>query len=102
MSHAAIAIVTPMDVQARSWNGMSAASPVVTMTMRAAMPARIPIEPSSSHAGKYAPNSTNDGAPCVVQPPSEPERSIVATLRCFTGQVLAGRRATYCPQFTCL
>jgi hypothetical protein len=41
---------------------------VVTKRPRAAPLATRPISPQNSHAGKNAPNNSNDGAPAAVQP----------------------------------
>jgi len=37
--------------------------------LRAAIAPKIPITAHNIHAGKYAPNSTKDGAPCLAHPP---------------------------------
>src|SRR5580658_10332913 len=58
---------------------------MATMSTRASTAPRTPMSPQSIHAGKYAPNSENQGAPRTPQPTSEMavSRGMPIVRRCF-------------------
>jgi hypothetical protein len=61
-------VITPIAVQTASWCGSTLASPLLTKATLARLAPAMPITPHSSHAGKKAPNRSNDGAPLAEQP----------------------------------
>src|SRR5581483_9418651 len=57
--------MTPLAVQTASWKGSVPSKVGVVRTRRVAAAATIPISAHNIHAGKKAPNNSNEGAPIL-------------------------------------
>ena len=71
--------MTPIATQTKSWYGSSWERPVLTKRPRAAPLATRPMSPQNNHAGKNAPNNSNDGAPAAEQPFNNTDAKIKMT-----------------------